>query len=535
MSAPSSLITWAVPRLAEILPLDSDSLTQILTYAAELSKEEGAEHLKNLLGDSPVAFEFISAFNSRRDDPTASQALTAAAPSPTPAPAQTPSPGAGYGSGSGSGSRNNNNRKNKKSKPPLHSAGPVRRPDNFGNVTGGYKKADLEEDYVAGGSGTAKNRNLDVGSGGLRVPSRQGSATPSRTQSPAPPAAKPPPSAAGPLISDILPNVKSKAAKPSKTGGGGSGTGTPSSSKGGLTTSNISDLTAAIAALEVSTNPSLGGERRKCTCYATLHPVFDPAPNCLSCGKIICSLEGLQPCSFCGTPLLSNEEIQSMIRELREERGQEKMRAHNASLHREGGPGMAPAPSQIPNKLDAARAHRDKLLQFQAQNAKRTRVVDEAADFETPNVASTLWMTPSQRALALKKQQRIMREMEEAARPEWEKKKTVMSLDIKGGRVRRVYQAAPAETTPAPAEDEETEDLTYQTGKSGGKAFSHNPLLAAGGLMRPVWKAPEENKGEPKERKQTWRRVQQDNDDDDNEQWILDGGRHGYNESTLET
>ncbi|KAL4870463.1 hypothetical protein BDV12DRAFT_166012 [Aspergillus spectabilis] len=535
MSSSSTLIPWAVPRLAEILPLDSDSLTQILTYAAELSKDEGAEHLKNLLGDSPAAFEFISAFNLRRDDPITSQASKPA----TGSLAQTPSPGAG--SGSGSGSRNNNNRRNKKTKPPLHSAGPVRRPENFGDVTGGYKKADLEEDYIAGGSGSGsgpgarKSRTLDVG-GSLKVPSRQGSAASSRTQSPTPPIAKPPPSAAGPVISDLLPNVKSKAAKSSRTGGGGgSGTATPSSSKGALTTSNISDLTSAIAALEVSTNPTLGGERRKCTCYATLHPVFDPAPNCVSCGKIICSLEGLQPCSFCGTPLLSNEEIQCMIRELRVERGQEKMRVHNESLHREGGPGMAPAPSQSPSKLDTARAHRDKLLQFQAQNAKRTRVVDEAADFETPNVASTLWMTPSQRALALKKQQRIMREIEEAARPEWEKKKTVMSLDIKGGRVRRVYQAAPAETAPAPVEDEETEDLTYDASKSGGKAFSHNPLLAAGGLMRPVWRAPEDKTGDPRERKQTWRRVQQDGDDDDNEQWILDGGRHGYNESILET
>ncbi|KAL2871551.1 uncharacterized protein BJX67DRAFT_342582 [Aspergillus lucknowensis] len=228
-----------------------------------------------------------------------------------------------------------------------------------------------------------------------------------------------------------------------------------------------------------------------------------------------------------------------MIRELRAERGQEKMRAHNESLHREGGPGMGSAPStqpQSPRKLDAATAHRDKLLAFQAQNAKRTRVVDEAADFETPNVASTLWMTPSQRALALKKQQRIMREMEEKARPDWEKKKTIMSLDITGGRVRKVYQAAPVETTPAAVEDEETEYLTYDAAgpRSGGEAFSRNPLLAAGGLMRPVWKAPEEKKVENKERKQTWRRVQDDNDDD-NEQWILDGGLHGYNEPTAET
>ncbi|KAL3466823.1 putative zinc finger motif, C2HC5-type-domain-containing protein [Aspergillus heterothallicus] len=526
---PSTLISWALPRLSEILPLDNESLTQVLTYATELTKQEGADHLKNLLGDSPAALEFISAFNSRRDDPAPARnntftptPPTSTSGTPSRSPAQTPAPG----------------RKNKKSKPPLHSAGPVRRPEDFGNVAGGYMKSENGEDYMSGSRSGSR-----TGAGGattLGLPSSRGSAASSRTHSPAPPVGKAPPSAAGPVISDLLPNVKSKAAKPSRGAGGagasGSGTATPASSKGALTTNNISDLTAAIAALEVSTNPTLGGERRKCTCYATLHPVLDAAPNCLNCGKIICSLEGLQPCSFCGTPLLSSEEIQSMIRELRAERGQEKMRAHNESLHREGGPGMGLAQSQQPGKLDAARAHRDKLLAFQAQNAKRTRVVDEAADFETPNVASTLWMTPSQRALALKKQQRIMREMEEKARPEWEKKKTIMSLDITGGRVRKVYQAAPVESAPDTAqEDEETQDLTYDAHapRSGGEAFSRNPLLAAGGLMRPVWKASEEKKVENKERKQTWRRVQDDNDDD-NEQWILDGGLHGYDQSTTD-
>ncbi|KAL4940263.1 hypothetical protein BDV06DRAFT_197029 [Aspergillus oleicola] len=513
-------------RLADILPLDTDSLTQILTYAGSLSKEEGAEHLKNLLGDSPAAFEFISAFNAQRSDPT-SASVPRQQESNRPSPSQTSSP-------AGSGARRNNNNRGKKSKPPLHSAGTPRRPEGFGNVTGGYKKADMEE-YMAGRGSGLLYTGAGTGSSPRAPSPRQGSVASSRTQSPAPATGggKPPPSAAGPVISDLLPNVKSKVAKPSRSaGGGGSGSGsTAATPKGALTTNNISDLTAAIAALEVSTNPTLGAERRKCTCYATLHPLFDAAPNCLNCGKIICSLEGLQPCSFCGTPLLSPEEIQSMIRELREERGQEKMRAHNDSLHRDGGPGKGPGsgPSQSPSKLTAAKAHRDKLLQFQAQNAKRTRVVDEAADYETPNVASTLWMTSSQRALALKKQQRIMREMEEKARPEWEKKKTIMSLDIKGGRVRKVYQAAPSEAAPAAA-DEETEDLTYKEGqKSGGEAFSRNPLLAAGGLMRPVWKTPEENKGEPKERKQTWRRVQDDRDD--NEQWILDGGLHGFTES----
>ncbi|KAE8388029.1 putative zinc finger motif, C2HC5-type-domain-containing protein [Aspergillus alliaceus] len=517
-----SLISWGVSRVSQILPLDEESLTQIITYAASLSKEEGADHLKNLLGDSPAAFEFISAFSSRRE----------------PAPQRPTAPDV---SSSTTASTRTGPKKGKKSKPPLHSTGPPRRPDNFGDVTGGYKKADLEEDYMApaprskqeaAGSARRIGQGLDTSASHLSV--EDSSTTSSRAHSPVKlPTSKPPPSAAGPVLSDLLPNVKSKAAKPSSRP---SNTAT-NQPKGSLTTTNISDLTAAIAALEVSTNPTLGNETRKCSCSATIHPLFAPAPNCLNCGKIICSLEGLQPCSFCGTPLLSNEEVQSMIRELRAERGQEKMRAHNESMHREGGPGLGPSQGSSASQsssMNAAMAHRDKLLQFQAQNAKRTRVVDEAADFETPNVASTLWMSPAQRALALKKQQRILREMEEKARPEWEKKRTIMSLDIKGGRVTRVYQSAGAGSAePSPSAEEEPElepDVPDETTKPNrGDAFSRNPLLAAGGLMRPVWKNSE---GKPvegraqKERKQTWRRVQDDNDD--NEQWILDGGLHGY-------
>lgn len=64
----------------------------------------------------------------------------------------------------------------------------------------------------------------------------------------------------------------------------------------------------------------------------------------------------------------------------------------------------------------------------------------------------------------------------------------------------------------------------------GGGAFSRNPLLG-NGLVRPIWK-PTEEKGkeraieteEPTKRK-GWRRVQDDYED--NEGWILDGGVYG--------
>ncbi|KGO68100.1 Zinc finger, C2HC5-type [Penicillium italicum] len=488
----ADLSAWAAPRLSQLLPLDPESLSQVIDYAVSLSREACADHLKNLLGDSPAALEFISSFNSRREPQR---------------PPQNPS------TQSRDASRSSGGAKKGKKKAPLHTAGPPRRPENYGDVGGGYKKAE-EEDYMS-------SRKPAVPT---TAPPPHGSSASSRTPSLPVSSLKPPPSASGPTISDMLPNVRSKVSKSTRQGGGA---GSSSKGNSALTTNDISDLTAAIAALEVSTNPSLG-KRRSCTCYGSLHPVFDPAPNCLNCGKIICSLEGLQPCSFCGTPLLSADEVQGMIRELRAERGQEKMRVHNEGVHHEGVPRPTPG-SEPSSKLDAAKAHRDKLLQFQAQNARRTKVVDETADFETPNVASTLWMTPTQRALALKKQQRIQREMDEKARPEWERKKTVMSLDIKGGKVRRVYHSAPAESTPEVSEPDPVDEGGAEDIPQGQHTFSRNPLLAAGGLMRPVWRAPEIKPAEvveQTERKQTWRRVQDDNDD--NEQWILDGGIHGH-------
>ena len=531
-----ALVSWASPRLARLLPLDDQSLGEILQYSASLSKAEGAEHLKDLLGDSPQALEFISSFNARRQD---------VVPPPQSAPRLEPSSGAAEETRIDSDGAPLSKRKGvKKTKAPLHNAGPLRRPDDYGNVAGGYRKSTIvENDYATpvakpSSHGVALSNALTFSQqpAALQAPkvaqsSKSPSALPSRE--PSPPPQKLPPSASGPLISD-LPNVKSK--QPRKLAH--SGTSTPNKSTT-TTTSSISDLTSAIAALELSTNPSLSNERRKCGCQATIHPLFEPAPNCLSCGHIICALEGLQPCSFCDTPILTPQQVQTMIRALREERGTEKMTLHNAAVSHsgKGTPAFGGTPESSGDEMSTAaakaRAHRDKLLAFQRENAQRTKVHDEAADYDmTVTPGATQWMSPAQRALALKKQQKYLRELEEERKPEWEKKKTVMSMSIKNGKLMRSYEKV-QEDRPAQKEldheelvgEAETEVATTSDRKG---AFGKNPLLAGGGLVRPVWKAPDEGKGKQREdrtRKQTWRRVQDDNDD--NERWILDGGIYG--------
>jgi len=67
-----ALEKWALPQLSKLLPLDNESLRQIISYTETLSKDAGAEHLKNLLGDSAPAIEFITTFNSRRQAPASS-------------------------------------------------------------------------------------------------------------------------------------------------------------------------------------------------------------------------------------------------------------------------------------------------------------------------------------------------------------------------------------------------------------------------------------------------------------------------------
>ncbi|KAI9887565.1 MAG: hypothetical protein M1823_000656 [Watsoniomyces obsoletus] len=315
----------------------------------------------------------------------------------------------------------------------------------------------------------------------------------------------------------------------------------------------ISDLDAAIRSLELSTNPTLQ-TRQPCNCQATRHPLLAAAPNCLNCGKVICVQEGLGPCTFCGHPLLSADDTQSMIRTLREERGRERQEANNASHRRaevstktsaraflsssSSTPptrSLNPSPSRAPSSLSAAEQHRDKLLGFQDTSARRTRIIDEAADFETPNAGLSMWATPQERALQLKQQQKTLREQEWNSKQDYEKRRMVVAIDLKGKKVTREMV-----DVDRPVEEEGVESSSYLDvdGDDGvdetvmnneGGTFSRNPLL--GGLIRPTYptnkeKGVEENNEDgEKKKKQNWRRVQDDYDD--NEQLILDGGVYG--------
>ena len=177
---------WAVSQLSQILPLDETSIQQLLDYTSTLPKDAAAEHLKNLLGDTPKALEFISSYNARREAPSAPSS-TAESPRGT--------------------------RKPHKKKPPLNKLPTPRQVEDYGDVAGAYKKKD-EEDYMAG---NRRQRQEPTLAKTLALSDQPDARQLPQTTSSAPlVSSKPPPSAAGPLISD-LPNVRSGSRASSRT------------------------------------------------------------------------------------------------------------------------------------------------------------------------------------------------------------------------------------------------------------------------------------------------------------------------------
>lgn len=280
----------------------------------------------------------------------------------------------------------------------------------------------------------------------------------------------------------------------------------------------MTDLDAAIRALEMSTNPTLTGRDaavRRCNCVAARHPLQAAAPNCLECGKVVCVREGLGPCTWCGKALLSTQEVQEVVQELREELGREKMAADRAANRRAdvAGPGLGSGYARIAagrggDAQAQAVAHRDKLLGFQAHGAQRTTIRDEAADFDVAAAAAgrvSAWATPRERARELRAQQRLLRESGRAARPEYERPRQAV-LRVVGGKVIRQFTPAPPSPSPPSSEDEGEDEAEDKSGQNSAVDF--NPLR--GPTIRPVYQAEDGAEGRPGTGGPGWRRVQDD-------------------------
>lgn len=228
-----------------------------------------------------------------------------------------------------------------------------------------------------------------------------------------------------------------------------------------------------------------------CNCQGNRHPLFEAAPNCLSCGKIICIREGLHlsNCSFCNEDLIPLEERLKIVELLKKEKeelnsGSKKQeivesprynsrRKYANSFKISSGMGTNLFSEQdklfdliekhrerekkreevlrdredcerreiesqkvkenqedLDPELSAAQDRLDTLLHFQDTSAERTKIIDNASDFSMSN-ESGLWGSARERALILKKQQRNLRKWEKIERERNGKRdKYVVSMDI---------------------------------------------------------------------------------------------------------
>lgn len=272
---------------------------------------------------------------------------------------------------------------------------------------------------------------------------------------------------------------------------------------------SLKDIESILNDLEISEDYGAGRDTiRVCNCMATRHPLFEVAPNCLNCGKIICAKEGLQPCLFCGKELLSGREKQEIILVLAQERqgleerqpdlkrklaeqrataaaaptkpkltkftismnaGENMWTAQDRALKQADAAKKAATEKlaqqekeqqeiaaqqealakyertlQVDPALVAAQERLDTLLNFQATGAERTRIIDNASDFDVPSGSSgSVWLSPMERAVQLKKQQRQMRKQTVAERERSGRGEKVLEMVIRNGKVTMVEKATP--------------------------------------------------------------------------------------------
>jgi hypothetical protein len=89
----------------------------------------------------------------------------------------------------------------------------------------------------------------------------------------------------------------------------------------------LEEIDSALQSITLTTNNT--NKRHECGCFGTIHEVYPISPNCLTCGRIICTAEGLGKCFFCGEELIDESQRDELVRELRIERGVAKTREAN--------------------------------------------------------------------------------------------------------------------------------------------------------------------------------------------------------------
>ncbi|CAO3654636.1 unnamed protein product [Mucor fragilis] len=481
-----SLESWAIDKLSVFLGFDPETLqTQILPYLmASNSPDAFADQLMEMVGTSDEALAFVQEFTERRFRPKqAPVEQSRASPKPKPKPVASASVNAAASPSSSSTVSSIPNAQSEGVFPALPSNQQPYETMWPANISVHQKK---EDEYFAGLRKNRKSKNNKSQTNELRA-------------------------AAFPSENKQAPTTNAAAKKEKKT------------SKKEMT------LEAALKELDIKAETP-GKKRKPCQCQATKHPLLTAAPNCLNCGKIICTAEGVGPCSFCESPVLSKEQQVALIAEAKRKRAEQKQ-AQNQPAKRAPGSANSGGRAAYASKLGGghvssydspyqssddddsrlkAEQHKEKLLEFQRTSAQRSTVIDQATDFELPTDQSNPWLTSQEKALMLKKQQSNLRRVERKGQSNRHK---VMTIDVQTKQVK----VQDADSSSSSDDDEATQPVTKMdlskkkasNDNSSAGTYAYNPLLKGIEAPKFVGKSTKKTKGQLRRKE----RVQYDVDD----------------------
>ncbi|KAJ3060365.1 hypothetical protein HDU98_003673 [Podochytrium sp. JEL0797] len=416
--------SWISSQLGTLLGVPSSEFSEMAAGLLVLPVEDAAASLRALVGESSQATAFVDEFVRRRAAASAASSTVWNAPSSAPGTASRASPG-GVPS---------NAPRNKA--PPSNAPGTAPSGNAVSNNTASsanassfkdaqrvYKKKDTGDSYLVS-SKLNKNKPL---------------------------APQPTP----PTTTQPTPQPAPKKEKKKKT-----------------------YVVTTVASLDA--NDRVGfltglNNRLLCECLAAKHGLLT---NCLTCGKIICNLEGPGPCPSCGELVESAIQQVAMV-QLKQihypaefvpspSQSQPQRQKQSSSSKKSIAPGQHPenrygqkagasvvhashsVASAVSNPggvrhdealfptlasekdllaLAKAEEQRERLLDYQRNSTARTRVFDTASDFDFQSDAQNKWLTAEERATALlnlKEQERLEQER---------KKSRVISIDLQNRRV----------------------------------------------------------------------------------------------------
>lgn len=172
---------------------------------------------------------------------------------------------------------------------------------------------------------------------------------------------------------------------------------------------NLKDIDTAIRNLEI--NAKGGGTRKACDCIGAKHGLLKIAPNCLNCGRVICNQEGVGPCIYCGTRIISNEALNEIRIALQVRRSDTSAKLDPELLKHAGINLTIDERGRISqlDQFEKAMALRDTILEHQASGLSRTKINDEFSSYDFSNDALNKWATLLEQAQQIQQLQRYAR------------------------------------------------------------------------------------------------------------------------------